>query len=85
MILMLFLSYSDVHECLEGIELPISLQLGATLTTICPRSSRPFYIISYYIKWVTTSWKHGKKPSFLGNHGQDIPICTLHSVSSAMF
>ena len=27
--------------------------------TICPGSSDPFYIVSYYIKWVTTSWTHG--------------------------
>ena len=25
-------------------------------STVCPRSSDPFYIVSYYIKWVTTSW-----------------------------
>ena len=24
--------------------------------TICPRSSHPFYIVTYYIKWVTISW-----------------------------
>ena len=24
-------------------------------TTVCPRSSEPFHIVSYYIKWVTTS------------------------------
>ena len=23
---------------------------------VCPRSSDPFYIVSYFIKWVTTSW-----------------------------
>ena len=23
--------------------------------TVCPRSSDPFYIVTYYIKWVTTS------------------------------
>ena len=23
---------------------------------ICPSSSYPFYIVTYYIKWVTTSW-----------------------------
>ena len=23
--------------------------------TVCPRSSDPFYIVAYYIKWVTTS------------------------------
>ena len=26
--------------------------------TVCPRSCDPFYIITYYIKWVTTSWTH---------------------------
>ena len=28
--------------------------------TMCPRSSDPFYIVTYYIIWVTTSWTHGK-------------------------
>ena len=26
--------------------------------TVCPRSSDPFYIVTYYIKWVTTSWTY---------------------------
>ena len=26
--------------------------------TTCPRSSYAFYMVSYYIKWVTTSWTH---------------------------
>ena len=26
--------------------------------TICPRSSDPFYKVTYYIKWVTTSWTY---------------------------
>ena len=36
------------------------LNLNTILTpyTICPRSSDSFYIVSYYIKWVTTSWTH---------------------------
>ena len=25
-------------------------------STVSPRSSDPFYIVTYYIKWVTTSW-----------------------------
>ena len=29
--------------------------------TVFPRSGDPFYIVSYYIKWVTTSWTHSKK------------------------
>ena len=28
------------------------------LYTVCPGSSDPFYMVSYYIKWVTTSWTH---------------------------
>ena len=28
-------------------------------TTICPGSRDTFYIVSYYIKWVTISWTHG--------------------------
>ena len=26
--------------------------------TVSPRSSDPFYIVTYYIKWVTTSWTY---------------------------
>ena len=26
--------------------------------TVCPGSSDPFYIVSYYIKWVTTFWTY---------------------------
>ena len=28
--------------------------------TVCPRSSDPFYIVTYCIKWVTTSWTDGR-------------------------
>ena len=36
----------------------IDLNLSTIYTTVCPRSSDPFYIVSYYIKWVTTSWTY---------------------------
>ena len=26
--------------------------------TVCPISSDPFYIVTYYIEWVTTSWTY---------------------------
>ena len=26
--------------------------------TVCPRSSGPFYIVRYYIKWITISWTY---------------------------
>ena len=28
--------------------------------TVCSRSSDPFCIVTYYIKWVTTSWTDGR-------------------------
>ena len=29
--------------------------------TVCPGGSVPFYIVSYYIKWVTTSWTYSTR------------------------
>ena len=29
--------------------------------TICPISIYPFYTVSYYIKWVTTSWRYSTR------------------------
>ena len=26
--------------------------------TVCSKSSDPFYVVTYYIKWVTTSWTY---------------------------
>ena len=33
-------------------------QISTLIHTVCPRSSDPFYIVSYYIIWVTTSWTY---------------------------
>ena len=30
------------------------------LDTVCPRSSDHFYVVTYYIKWVNTSWTNSK-------------------------
>ena len=30
------------------------------LYTVCPRSSDPFYVVTYYSKLVTTSWAYSK-------------------------
>ena len=32
------------------------------LATVCPRSIDPFYVITYYIKWVTTSLAYSISP-----------------------
>ena len=37
-------------------------------TPVCPGSSGPFYIVTYYIKWVTTSWTHSSSTSIIGNN-----------------
>ena len=31
---------------------------NTNINTVCPRSSDPFYLVSFYIKWVTTSWTY---------------------------
>ena len=31
------------------------LKISSAQHTVCPRGSNPFYVVSYYIKWVTTS------------------------------
>ena len=28
------------------------------IDTVCPRSLYPIYIVSYYMKWVKTSWTY---------------------------
>ena len=37
--------------------------------TVCPRSSDPVYILSYYMKWVSASWTDG---ILEGNTRQDL-------------
>ena len=29
--------------------------------SVGPGSSYPFYIVTYYIKWITTSWTHSRQ------------------------
>ena len=43
-----------------GIEADLFISLVVQVSTICPRSSYPLFILSYYIEWVTTSWIHSK-------------------------
>ena len=42
------------------------LNLKIINANICPRGSDPLYIVSYYIKWVTTSWTHSILQIFPG-------------------
>ena len=46
--------------------------------TICPASSDPFYIVSYYIKWVTTSWTHSM---YFQSSDCESKFCCAHTAS----
>ena len=51
---------------------------------MCPRSSDPFYLASYYIKWVTTFWSHSTKRLWvigvdLGRSDVNITLCSRSS------
>ena len=49
-----YIVYSDSGRSLLGIQGQTGHMRVAFISTVCPRSSDPFYIVSYYIKWVTT-------------------------------
>ena len=38
-----------------------SSALSSINHTVCPESSDPFYIVTYYVKWVSTSWTYCKR------------------------
>ena len=45
-------------ECLVWLVSMPSFCHKFLVSTFCPRNYYPFYIISYYINWVTTSWTY---------------------------
>ena len=51
------------HLCrIRNLESTLSYAASTHLSqydTMCPRSSYPFYILTYFMKWVTTSWTDG--------------------------
>ena len=52
------------------------VKLLSITTTVCPRSSDPFYIVGYYITWVTTSWTYSTTLYFwshMNNHCKTSP------------
>ena len=48
--------------------------------TVCPGSSYPFYIVSYFIKWVTTSWTYG---IYIHNIQDGVRLLIKHNFHSA--
>ena len=49
-----------INRDLEAICNILVLECRVADPTVCPRSSDPFYIETYYINWVTTSWTYSK-------------------------
>ena len=55
---------TDVNKCLKQIKLSIFLHKCASYfrmpsDTVSPRGIWPFYIVTYHMKWSTTSWTDG--------------------------
>ena len=63
--------FTDTHlvpdvdiESVENLEQKVPTDLLASLdnrlqqTIVCQRSSDPFYVVTYYIKYVTTPWTY---------------------------
>ena len=42
----------------ENVDAATNVSRPSDYCTVCPRTSCPFYVVTYYIKWVTTSWTH---------------------------
>ena len=68
----------------EVLFISINIYVYRLVYTICPGSSDPFYIVSYYIRWVTTSWTHSNSgQEFLDSQFPIIAI--LNSACSNLF
>ena len=53
--------YSSNRFCRQSTLRPGTYQSHTIIRhTVCPGSSDPFYIVTYYIKWVTTSWIYSR-------------------------
>ena len=49
------------------------------LHNVCPRSSYPFYIVGFYMNWVTTSWTYSSKSLYeMGHYFLDRRYLVLH-------
>ena len=49
--------------------------------TVCPRSSDPFCIVNYYMKWVTTSWIYSRNSCTLSKKP---PLCRLREIGGTV-
>ena len=54
------------------------------INTICPRSSDPNYIVTYFLKWVTTTWTNSTYSSFYSSPAacQNINMVTQQANST---
>ena len=54
----------EMFTTLKKFEHSLVVDICEKFIVVCPRSCNPFYIVSYYIKWVTTSWTYSIWDSF---------------------
>ena len=47
--------FNEKDENKPGFSILVKIKINRVFTTVCQRSSDPFYIVGYYMKWVTTS------------------------------
>ena len=50
--------------------------LADYIDTLCPRTSDVFYVVTYNIKWVTTSWTHS-----IYIHSSLVPVYIIYNKS----
>ena len=53
-----FADYDFLQRSKDGIR---SQYCGLDIHTVCPGSNDPFYIVTSYMKWVTTFWTYSSK------------------------
>ena len=47
-----------VEVCHQGDRVVLNQVIGEQSYTACSRSLNPFHIVSYYIKWIKTTWTY---------------------------
>ena len=56
-LMVLLLKFHSTPAAQGTLQIPERL-VHIPVSTVCPGSSDPFHIVSYYIQWVTTSWTY---------------------------
>ena len=77
---MLFEYLQKQEQTVHKTVLKTKVDLHHSSSTVCPGRSGLFYIVCYYIKWVTTSWTHSILESMAKvdlNHSSSLSGCSF--------